>query len=50
MVLFAFQLPEIDLDGLFSNIDDVLHVSRHLLTSLEAMANQEQEQLLHISE
>ncbi|XP_015268128.1 PREDICTED: rho guanine nucleotide exchange factor 37 isoform X2 [Gekko japonicus] len=43
------QLPGIDVEGLFSNIDDVLHISRHFLTGLEAMANQEHEQLLHIS-
>ncbi|KAL8211821.1 UNVERIFIED_CONTAM: hypothetical protein K2H54_020081, partial [Gekko kuhli] len=43
------QLPGIDVEGLFSNIDDVLRISRHFLTGLEAMAKQEHEQLLHIS-
>ncbi|XP_063148503.1 rho guanine nucleotide exchange factor 37 isoform X2 [Candoia aspera] len=43
------QLPEIDLEGLFSNIDDVLHLSKHLLKGLEASVNQEHEQLFHIS-
>ncbi|KAJ7316294.1 hypothetical protein JRQ81_002456 [Phrynocephalus forsythii] len=43
------QVPEIDLDGLFSNIDDVLHLSKHLLKGLEATVNQEDEQLLRIS-
>ncbi|XP_048347330.1 rho guanine nucleotide exchange factor 37 isoform X1 [Sphaerodactylus townsendi] len=43
------QLPEIDLEGLFSNIDDVLSVSRRLMTGLEALANQKHEQLFHIS-
>ncbi|ETE71112.1 Rho guanine nucleotide exchange factor 37 [Ophiophagus hannah] len=44
-----FQLPEIDLEGLFSNIDDVLQVSKRLLKGLEASVNQGQEQLFHIS-
>uniref|UniRef100_A0A8D0HQ12 Rho guanine nucleotide exchange factor 37 n=1 Tax=Sphenodon punctatus TaxID=8508 RepID=A0A8D0HQ12_SPHPU len=43
------QLPDIDLDGLFSNTDDVLHVSRCFLKELEATVNQEPEQLLLIS-
>ncbi|XP_060096582.1 rho guanine nucleotide exchange factor 37 isoform X2 [Heteronotia binoei] len=43
------QLPEIDMEGLFSNIDDVLCFSKHFLKGLEALANQEHEQLLHIS-
>ncbi|XP_054833716.1 rho guanine nucleotide exchange factor 37 [Eublepharis macularius] len=43
------QLPEIDLEGLFSNIEDVLRVSRHFLTGLETVANLEHEQLFHIS-
>ncbi|XP_077183208.1 rho guanine nucleotide exchange factor 37 [Paroedura picta] len=43
------QLPEIDLEGLFSNIDDVLSISKQFLTGLEDMTNQEHEQLLHIS-
>ncbi|XP_025025184.1 rho guanine nucleotide exchange factor 37, partial [Python bivittatus] len=42
------QLPEIDLEGLFSNIDDVLHVSKCLLKGLEDSVNQEHEQLFHI--
>ncbi|XP_067422878.1 rho guanine nucleotide exchange factor 37 isoform X2 [Emydura macquarii macquarii] len=43
------QLP-IDLEGLFSNIDDVLHVSKRFLKGLEATASQEPEQqLLRIS-
>ncbi|KAK9406651.1 rho guanine nucleotide exchange factor 37 [Crotalus adamanteus] len=43
------QLPEIDLEGLFSNIDDVLQVSKCLLKGLEASVNQGHEQLFHIS-
>nr|XP_028573407.1 rho guanine nucleotide exchange factor 37 isoform X1 [Podarcis muralis]XP_028573408.1 rho guanine nucleotide exchange factor 37 isoform X1 [Podarcis muralis] len=43
------QLPEIDLEGLFSNIDDVLHISRRFLKGLEAAMNQEHEQLYRIS-
>ncbi|KAJ6668022.1 hypothetical protein lerEdw1_016343 [Lerista edwardsae] len=43
------QLPEIDLEGLFSGIDDVLSVSRRVLKGLEATVNQEHEQLLNIS-
>ncbi|XP_058022618.1 rho guanine nucleotide exchange factor 37 isoform X1 [Ahaetulla prasina] len=43
------QLPEIDLEGLFSNIDDILQVSKRLLKGLEASVNQGQEQLFHIS-
>uniref|UniRef100_A0A7M4EIE3 Rho guanine nucleotide exchange factor 37 n=1 Tax=Crocodylus porosus TaxID=8502 RepID=A0A7M4EIE3_CROPO len=30
------QLPDLDLEGLFSNIDDILHVSRCFLKRLEA--------------
>ncbi|KAM6299734.1 rho guanine nucleotide exchange factor 37 [Aegotheles albertisi] len=43
------QLPDVDLEGLFSNTDDILHVSRRFLKGLEATATQEQEQLLCIS-
>ncbi|KFW06735.1 Rho guanine nucleotide exchange factor 37, partial [Eurypyga helias] len=43
------QLPDLDLEGLFSNTDDILHVSRRFLRGLEATATQEQEQLLSIS-
>ncbi|XP_070595545.1 rho guanine nucleotide exchange factor 37 [Erythrolamprus reginae] len=43
------QLLEIDLEGLFSNIDDVLQVSKRLLKGFEASLNQGQEQLFHIS-
>uniref|UniRef100_A0A8C0BKZ4 Rho guanine nucleotide exchange factor 37 n=1 Tax=Buteo japonicus TaxID=224669 RepID=A0A8C0BKZ4_9AVES len=43
------QLPDLDLDGLFSNTDDILHVSRRFLKGLEATAAQEHEQLLCIS-
>ncbi|XP_010144667.1 PREDICTED: rho guanine nucleotide exchange factor 37 [Buceros rhinoceros silvestris] len=41
------QLPDIDLEGLFSNTDDILHVSRQFLKGLEATATQEHEQQLH---
>ncbi|XP_063025138.1 rho guanine nucleotide exchange factor 37 isoform X1 [Melospiza melodia melodia] len=43
------QLPELDLEGLFSNTDDILHVSRRFLKGLEDMPGQGQEQLLGIS-
>uniref|UniRef100_A0A8C3N9W0 Uncharacterized protein n=1 Tax=Geospiza parvula TaxID=87175 RepID=A0A8C3N9W0_GEOPR len=43
------QLPELDLEGLFSNTDDILHVSRRFLKGLEATAGPGQEQLLCIS-
>ncbi|KFV57310.1 Rho guanine nucleotide exchange factor 37, partial [Gavia stellata] len=43
------QLPDLDLEGLFSNTDDILHVSRRFLKGLEAMATQKDEQLLCIS-
>ncbi|KFQ58608.1 Rho guanine nucleotide exchange factor 37, partial [Pelecanus crispus] len=43
------QLPDLDLEGLFSNTDDILHVSRRFLKGLEATATQEGEQLLCIS-
>ncbi|CAN8190081.1 unnamed protein product [Coccothraustes coccothraustes] len=43
------QLPELDLEGLFSNTDDILHVSRRFLKGLEATAGQGQEQLHCIS-
>ncbi|XP_068016097.1 rho guanine nucleotide exchange factor 37 isoform X3 [Melanerpes formicivorus] len=43
------QLPDLDLEGLFSNIDDILHVSRRFLKGLEATATQEHEHLLCIS-
>ncbi|XP_009984872.1 PREDICTED: rho guanine nucleotide exchange factor 37 [Tauraco erythrolophus] len=43
------QLPDLDLEGLFSNTDDILHVSRRFLKGLEATATQEHEQLLCIS-
>nr|XP_030139692.3 rho guanine nucleotide exchange factor 37 isoform X1 [Taeniopygia guttata] len=43
------QLPGLDLEGLFSNTDDILHVSRRFLKGLEATAGQGQEQLLCIS-
>ncbi|XP_062976659.1 rho guanine nucleotide exchange factor 37 [Elgaria multicarinata webbii] len=42
------QLPEIDLEGLFSNIDDVLCVSKRFLKGIEATVNQEHEQLFHV--
>ncbi|XP_019361992.1 PREDICTED: rho guanine nucleotide exchange factor 37 isoform X2 [Gavialis gangeticus] len=42
------QLPDLDLEGLFSNIDDVLHVSRCFLKRLEA-AGSHTEQLNQIS-
>lgn len=45
--LHSFQLPGIDLEGLFSNTDDILHVSRQFLKALEATATQEHEQQLH---
>uniref|UniRef100_A0A8B9DME5 Rho guanine nucleotide exchange factor 37 n=1 Tax=Anser cygnoides TaxID=8845 RepID=A0A8B9DME5_ANSCY len=40
------QLPDFDLEGLFSNIDDILHLSRQFLRGLEATAAQEHDQLL----
>ncbi|XP_064885565.1 rho guanine nucleotide exchange factor 37 isoform X1 [Columba livia] len=43
------QLPDLDLEGLFSNTDDILHVSKRFLKGLEATATQEHEQLLCIS-
>nr|XP_032650293.1 rho guanine nucleotide exchange factor 37 isoform X1 [Chelonoidis abingdonii] len=43
------QLPDIDLEGLFSNIDDVLCVSKRFLKGLEVTVSQEPEQLLLIS-
>ncbi|XP_054698192.1 rho guanine nucleotide exchange factor 37 isoform X1 [Grus americana] len=43
------QLPDLDLEGLFSNTDDILHVSRRFLKGLEATATQEHDQLLCIS-
>ncbi|XP_038042473.1 rho guanine nucleotide exchange factor 37 [Anas platyrhynchos] len=43
------QLPGLDLEGLFSNIDDILHLSRRFLRGLEATAAQEHDQLLGIS-
>ncbi|KAM7101173.1 rho guanine nucleotide exchange factor 37 isoform 2-T2 [Ciconia maguari] len=43
------QLPDLDLEGLFSNTDDILHISRRFLKGLEATATQEHEQLLCIS-
>ncbi|KAG6941057.1 Rho guanine nucleotide exchange factor 37 [Chelydra serpentina] len=43
------QLPDIDLEGLFSNIDDILCVSKRFLKGLEATVSQEPEQLLLIS-
>uniref|UniRef100_A0A8B9LZA1 Rho guanine nucleotide exchange factor 37 n=1 Tax=Accipiter nisus TaxID=211598 RepID=A0A8B9LZA1_9AVES len=43
------QLPDLDLEGLFSNTDDILHVSRRFLKGLEATAAHEHEQLLCIS-
>ncbi|XP_074772129.1 rho guanine nucleotide exchange factor 37 isoform X2 [Athene noctua] len=42
------QLPDLDLEGLFSNTDDILHVSIRFLKCLEATATQEHEQLLCI--
>uniref|UniRef100_A0A8C6Z5S7 Rho guanine nucleotide exchange factor 37 n=1 Tax=Nothoprocta perdicaria TaxID=30464 RepID=A0A8C6Z5S7_NOTPE len=42
------QLPDLDLEGLFSNTDDILHVSRRFLEGLKATADQESEQLLFI--
>ncbi|XP_074865686.1 rho guanine nucleotide exchange factor 37 isoform X2 [Carettochelys insculpta] len=42
------QLPDVDLEGLFSNIDDILHVSKHFLMGLEATMHRESEQLLLI--
>ncbi|XP_054143845.1 rho guanine nucleotide exchange factor 37 isoform X2 [Melozone crissalis] len=43
------QLPELDLEGLFSNTDDILHVSQRFLKGLEDTPGQGQEQLLGIS-
>ncbi|XP_040460976.1 rho guanine nucleotide exchange factor 37 [Falco naumanni] len=43
------QLPDLDLEGLFSNTDDILHVSRRFLKGLEATATKEHEQLHCIS-
>ncbi|XP_014436566.2 rho guanine nucleotide exchange factor 37 [Pelodiscus sinensis] len=43
------QLPDIDLEGLFSNIDDILQVSKRFLKGLEATESQGPEQLLLIS-
>ncbi|XP_009316841.1 PREDICTED: rho guanine nucleotide exchange factor 37 [Pygoscelis adeliae] len=43
------QLPDLDLEGLFSNTDDILRVSRRFLKGLEATATQRHEQLLCIS-
>ncbi|XP_074958151.1 rho guanine nucleotide exchange factor 37 isoform X3 [Phalacrocorax aristotelis] len=43
------QLPDLDLEGLFSNTNEILHVSRRFLKGLEATATQEHEQLLCIS-
>ncbi|XP_075366163.1 rho guanine nucleotide exchange factor 37 [Mycteria americana] len=43
------QLPDLDLEGLFSNTDDILHISRRFLKGLEATTTQEHEQLLCIS-
>ncbi|KFP32276.1 Rho guanine nucleotide exchange factor 37, partial [Colius striatus] len=43
------QLPDLDLEGLFSNTDDILHVSRRFLKGLEATATQGHDQLLCIS-
>nr|XP_009934097.1 PREDICTED: rho guanine nucleotide exchange factor 37 [Opisthocomus hoazin] len=43
------KLPDLDLEGLFSNTDDILHVSKRFLKRLEATATQEREQLLCIS-
>uniref|UniRef100_A0A8D0FUB1 Rho guanine nucleotide exchange factor 37 n=1 Tax=Strix occidentalis caurina TaxID=311401 RepID=A0A8D0FUB1_STROC len=43
------QLPDLDLEGLFSNTDDILHVSIRFLKGLEATATQEHDQLLCIS-
>uniref|UniRef100_A0A8D0FWT3 Rho guanine nucleotide exchange factor 37 n=1 Tax=Strix occidentalis caurina TaxID=311401 RepID=A0A8D0FWT3_STROC len=40
------QLPDLDLEGLFSNTDDILHVSIRFLKGLEATATQEHDQLL----
>ena len=45
----SLQLPDLDLEGLFSNTDDILHVSKRFLKRLEATATQEREQLLCIS-
>uniref|UniRef100_A0A7M4EII7 Rho guanine nucleotide exchange factor 37 n=1 Tax=Crocodylus porosus TaxID=8502 RepID=A0A7M4EII7_CROPO len=42
------QLPDLDLEGLFSNIDDILHVSRCFLKRLEAAVSHT-EQLNQIS-
>lgn len=47
LALRSLQLPDIDLEGLFSNTDDILHVSRQFLKGLEATATQEHEQQLH---
>uniref|UniRef100_A0A8C5U3R6 DH domain-containing protein n=1 Tax=Malurus cyaneus samueli TaxID=2593467 RepID=A0A8C5U3R6_9PASS len=43
------QLPELDLEGLFSNTDDILHMSQRFLKGLEDTAGRGQEQLLSIS-
>uniref|UniRef100_A0A8C5U8E5 Rho guanine nucleotide exchange factor 37 n=1 Tax=Malurus cyaneus samueli TaxID=2593467 RepID=A0A8C5U8E5_9PASS len=40
------QLPELDLEGLFSNTDDILHMSQRFLKGLEDTAGRGQEQLL----
>ncbi|KAM8994159.1 rho guanine nucleotide exchange factor 37 isoform 1-T2 [Ara ararauna] len=45
------QLPDLDLEGLFSNTDDILHMSRRFLKGLEdtTTATSEHEQLFCIS-
>ncbi|XP_053155604.1 rho guanine nucleotide exchange factor 37 isoform X2 [Hemicordylus capensis] len=43
------QLLELDLEGLFSGIDDVLAISRRILKGLEATRNQGHQQLFNIS-
>uniref|UniRef100_H3AMS2 Rho guanine nucleotide exchange factor 37 n=1 Tax=Latimeria chalumnae TaxID=7897 RepID=H3AMS2_LATCH len=43
------QLPNLDLDGLYGNIKDVIEVSRNFLTKLKTARTQKADQLLLIS-
>ncbi|GCB65458.1 hypothetical protein scyTo_0004794 [Scyliorhinus torazame] len=43
------QVPDLDLEGLFGNTDEVLHVSSNLLKSLEEAATGKSDQVLSIS-
>ncbi|XP_067852495.1 rho guanine nucleotide exchange factor 37 [Heptranchias perlo] len=43
------QIPDLDLEGLFGNTDDVLHVSSNLLKHLEESATGKSDQVLLIS-